>query len=126
MSSTIEAVKAALAADTQVAAAVGARVYPLRLPQNVAFPAVVLGEVSNVPANTLAGLAGATTTTRLQVDVYAKSYPEAASVTQLIDAALARLRGPAPALTVWREVSRDLFDDELALYRRSSDFSVWR
>lgn len=125
MSSTVEVVRAALVASSQVSGVVGARIYPMRMPQNVTFPAVVLGEVSNVPANTLAGEAGTTlTTTRLQVDVYAKTYSEAASVADLVDAALTRLR--TPALTAWREVSRDLFDDELSLHRRSTDFSVWR
>lgn len=121
--STVEAVKALLAENEDVTALVGTRIYPMFMPQNVDMPAIVLGEVSDVPASSMDGL-GTTTTTRLQVDVYAKSYPDAAAVARLVESVLVTLKGPS--MTAWREVSRDLFDAELKLFRRLTEFSVWR
>ncbi len=120
-----EAVRAKLVADPTVASLVVARVFPNLMPQGGAQPAIVYQVVSEVPENALTG--DSTTrlvTARLQVDCYAKTYLEAHAVADAVDAVLSALS--SPDLSAWREVSRDLYDNEAQLHRVSTDFTVQR
>lgn len=123
-----EAIRAALVADATVAGLVGGRIYPALMPQgtveNGSGPAIVYTVASDVPQNALTG--DSTTrmvNARVQIDAYSKTYLEAHLVAAAVDAVVSALA--TPALSAWREVSRDLYDNEAQLHRVSADFSVW-
>jgi hypothetical protein len=135
---TVEsAVVALLAADTGLAALVGARVYQLKLPQKVTLPAVRVQLVDELPAYHLRGtvvLTGA----RVQTDVYAAEasgadpYAGATAVAEAVDAALSGLKGDVGTppgrhvAAAFRISRRPLFEGEsLREVRISQDFAVW-
>jgi uncharacterized protein DUF3168 len=78
---TIETgLRACLLADPAVNTAVGgARIYPLRLPQKVALPAIVLQEISSIRWGHLRGQ-GALARPRFQIDCYGANYDAAAAL----------------------------------------------
>ncbi len=122
---TGEAIRAVLVADAAVAALVSTRVFPSLIPQGSTMPAIVFAVVSDVPENALTG----DSTTRLvnarvQIDCYSKTYLEAHAVSAAVDVVLSALS--SPDLSAWREISRDLYDDEAQLHRVSMDFAVIR
>lgn len=129
MSGVIETVRPLLLADATVAGLVSTRVYPLTVPQGSATPYVVLTTVSDVPANSLSGSADSRLRfARLQVDTYAASTDTedglalAHDVDDAINLVLANLT--SPFLYGQRENSMELFDDEMGLYRVSSDYRI--
>lgn len=125
MSSTVELLRAKLAADATVAGLVGTKIFPAVAPQGTVPPFIVCLEVSDVPENTLTGDASSTLRgVRVQIDCYAKSYSDAQAVADAVDAVVAALS--TPQLSAWRELSRDLYDTEAKLHRVSMDVMVWR
>lgn len=116
-----------LSANVALAAMVSTRVYPSRMPDECAKPAVVYTVVSDVPAASLNGaLVDATGAARVQVDSYARTYREAHAVAEAVRGAIGDLRTPSPGLSSWLENARDLFDNETQLHRVTQDFTVWR
>lgn len=89
--------------DGTVAGLVVARIYPLRLPQNPTYPALVFRRVSGPQLHNLAGAAGRATP-RLQIDCYAETYLEAKDLAAAVKARLDGYRGTmdtadSPAVT---------------------------
>jgi Protein of unknown function (DUF3168) len=78
---TIESgLRACLLADPAIATAVGGgRIYPIRLPQKVTLPAIVLQEISSVRHAHLRGQ-GALARPRFQVDSYGSTYDAAVAL----------------------------------------------
>ncbi len=122
---TGEAIRAVLVADAAVAALVGADVFPALMPQGTQPPAIVYSVISSVPENSLTGTASTRLSQfRVQVDCYAKTYLEAHAVAEAVDSVLDAQS--SPNLSIWRESSRDDYDNEAELHRVSMDFGVWR
>lgn len=120
-----EAILAALLADATVVGLVGSRIYPNLAPQGTPAPFVVFRVVSDVPDNTLTGSASSTiVNSRVQIDAYAKRYLDAHQAADAVDVVLSALA--QVGLSAWREVTRDLYDNETGLHRVSADFSVFR
>jgi len=118
---TIETdIKTRLDAHSGLSALVSTRNYPVKLPQNPTYPAVVYSRVS---ANIISDLDNEhKDNPRFQFDVIGSSYSSVRSViVQLLDAMVLSTTFKAVYLS-----DQDLeYDDDLELYRGIVDFSVW-
>jgi len=122
---TVEAIRARLLAAPAVAALVGQRVYPSKMPQAPTFPTVVLQVISDVPVDSLAvAYDGRLSIARLQVDCYAPTYLQAHQVADAVDQVVSELT--EVGLSAVKETSQDLYDDEVERHRVSMDFAVMR
>lgn len=128
---TLETIRAVLAADTGVRALLydavndKLRIYPQVIEQGEASPAAVITVISEAPVNTINGTVSARVfNARVQVDAYAEVYTTAHAVADAIDAALSALA--RPDLSAYRDNKQDLYDDETGQHRVSQDFSVFR
>lgn len=78
------ALRTHLLADATISASVGARVYPLRAPQNeTTLPRIVYQRVSDVPLESHDGYGGHQTT-RVQIKATAATYTAAHALAKLI------------------------------------------
>ena len=110
-----------------VAALVGARIYPGRVPQNSAMPVISYELVSSIeilPVNAMAG--GVLMRSRVGVTVLAKTYAEVKAVHEAARQALLFQRGNIGSVHVV-SITRDLVgpderDDELGLYMQGVDY----
>ncbi len=122
------AVRAALLADPAVAALVGSRIYPMRLPQNPALPAVVFQRISAPPDGlTIDGRAGRVPI-RLQLSLWAQTYDGARALMAAVDARLdgysgSNGDGTALRLVALKNMSDD-YEPETGLYRVIADYRV--
>ena len=101
------------------ATAAGARVYPMTAPDAVAKPYVIYQRISSNVESVMAGTSGLTNT-RVQIDVYARTYAEATGIAAQI----------ASLMSAWvvQNVSivvQDFYDDPVKLFRVSQDYSLW-
>lgn len=120
---TLETIRARLAADATVEELVEDRIYPQVLPQGSTMPAIALTVIDEMPINALTGdPATRLKRARVQVDCYAETYLKAHDVAMAVDNVISALSDPD--LSAYRESSEDLYDDETQLYRVSSDFLV--
>ena len=106
--------------DVGVSGFVGARVYPMDLPQNATLPAITYTEVSNVPLNNLSG-ENVTQNSRYQFDCFASTFDSAEALGVLLKTAMES----ATLYTSIRLSRVPLYDDESEQYRLVQDFSVW-
>lgn len=121
-----DAIFAALTGYPALAALIGTRAYPNKLPQNEPVPALVYSVISDVPLSSMTtAVTDMLKNARVQVDAYAKTYSEVQRVALAVSAAL-DLRNPSPGLSAELLTPRDLFDDETQNFRVSMDFTVWR
>jgi hypothetical protein len=129
-----EALRTHLLADAAIAALVGTRCYPLRLPQKVTMPAIVLSLISGGRPGHLRGVGGLARA-RYQLDSWAQTYDGATAL-----AAVCRQRldgfagewtdGGSPAVVVYAKVfydtGQDRFETEIlgGLARHSADYLI--
>jgi hypothetical protein len=125
-----------LLADASVAALVGTRIYPLRLPQKVTLPAIVTTRISGVRIGNLHGIASAAEP-RYQVDAWAVNQAGAhalgAAIRQALEAYVGTWTdGNSPPVVSARvsvrfETERDLFEEEIngGLCRHSADYFIF-
>lgn len=102
---------------TAVGALVAGRCYPLIAPEKPVAPYAVYFQVANAPEVTMETTVPVENS-RIQVDIYAKTYAEAQSLAESTRDAMMTL-GAVPLLSV------DLFEQEVKLYRVAQDFSIW-
>ncbi|MFZ5762836.1 MAG: DUF3168 domain-containing protein [Thermodesulfobacteriota bacterium] len=103
-----------------LAATVSGRCYPMVAPDNTDRPYITFQVVSNVPEVSLDGPSGQSRRL-VQVDVWGESYASAKGIEQQVAAAMA-------AATAFKSIplmSRDLYEDEVKIYRVNMEFSVW-
>lgn len=121
--------------DATIAAAVGQRVVPVRIPQGVTQPTIVYNRISGNSDYHSQGSSGLVTT-RIQIDAWAKTHNEAVRVADLVKDRIGGLRGtvdfgsvsPADDIVihgVFHESEREDFDDGVDMYRMSRDYTVW-
>jgi hypothetical protein len=119
----LEAVRAALIANSALTGLVGQKVYPAVAPQGVVAPFVVITTISSVPQNSMTGgPANRLRIARVQIDSYAPTYLQAHQVADAVDAVVADLS--AEDLSAAQESSADLYDDQTQLRRVSTDYLV--
>ncbi len=84
MSLITQAIRSYLLGKSAVTAVVGTRIFPDFMPQsNSTFPCIVMLQISQTPAHTLATGAGYSES-RLQIDIYAAHASERDSLTEIV------------------------------------------
>lgn len=97
----------------------GTRVYPLTAPEDVQRPYVVYQRVSVAPETVMSGDSGLANT-RMQIDVFSETMAQAETIAGQISALLAGWSVQnVPVLT------QDFYEDEVKLFRVSTDYSIW-
>jgi hypothetical protein len=120
-----QALKNVLLADTRVNSLVGQRIFPSQMPERTTMPAVVYTQISVSPESTFESTAATEyAATRVQVDVYAKTYDAAHALAEAVDDVLTEL--VSQAIVFERLDARELFEPDTLLNRISTDFYVWR
>jgi len=89
------------------------------LNENTVFPYLTFLEITSNTNNTLDG-ATDLQNSRFQIDVYSDRLATLVSASNAVMAAMA-----AAPFTNVRLTSQDTYEDQVRLYRRSMDFSVW-
>lgn len=128
------ALRAFLLADASIAAVVGTRVYPLRMPQGERGASLVYSRVSGLGDHHMEGASGLTRP-RFQIDAWATSADAATELADLVKARLDGYRGPmttndSPAQTVtvqgvFFESERENYDGTAEMYRVSRDYLIY-
>lgn len=95
------------------------RCYPLQMPQNPTFPAIVYTRIANTPINVL-DRPPTIDQVRLQIDAYAKTYTAAKDLGKQVRDAMESATFKATLQT-----DDDFFEAETDLYRVSLDFYIW-
>jgi hypothetical protein len=118
-----------LAADAGVAAQVGARIYPSRIPQNTTMPALVYEFISGQEHPVIDASAGRQLMrSRIQVTAMGKNYAEVKNTLEAVRIACLYKHGViggVQVVSITRNgIGPDLRDDQLALYLQSIDFMV--
>lgn len=123
-----KAVYAILKAASGVAALVATRIHPLTAPQSETVPFITYQRISAERTRDTRGPTGRART-RLQVDGYAATYPEAKALANAVRQALDGWRGTAASVRVWSaalESDVDFYEDTVdpKLFRVSMDFII--
>lgn len=103
------------------------RIYPLLIPQQALTPAVVYQLTSTARTQTYCGTI-ALHRCVVQLDSYARTYPQAVAVAQALYNALIDYRGMMGAVDVRdcvQEAQSDFEDPEPGLYRRHQSWGIW-
>jgi len=109
-----------LAADGGVSALVVARIYPLILPQDPTLPAITYARVTTSRIYSSEGYSNLDNA-MIQVDCWASTY---AGAKALGTAVLSAMDGSSTFSAVLID-ERDMFEDDVEIYRVSMDFSTW-
>ncbi|HMT13134.1 MAG TPA: DUF3168 domain-containing protein [Aestuariivirga sp.] len=125
-----KALMARLLAAAGLTSLVSNRVYWVIAPQGVAAPYIIMSVISSVPGYTMAGK-DALTESRVQVDIYAKTYASAKAISAQVKSALSGFRGGVSGVTfdgIFIASERDTFTDDASpsdLLGVSIDLMVW-
>lgn len=111
---------ALLSGDSAVSALVSARVYPLILPQAPTLPAITYSRIAPGAVYSLQGYSNLENPL-IQVDCWGSTY---AGVKDLATKVKAAMDGASSFKSVV-QAERDMYEDDVRLYRVSLDFSVW-
>lgn len=124
--SLTEDIVTALEADATFVSLLGSRIYPNVRPAGpLELPFAVYNVIAQRPENALAESAQTRLKhTRLQVDVYGKTYVSTHAAATAIENVIANL--PGPDLTGFKDGERDLYDNETSLHRVSIDYLLSR
>lgn len=93
------------------------RCYPMVAPEKPTAPYAIYFEVNNAPEMSIANVLSIENS-RIQVDVYCKTYAEAQTKADAIRTAMIGI-GAIPLS------AGDLYESEVKLYRVTQDYSVW-
>lgn len=110
-----------------LAALVGTRVYPIKLPQTPTMPAVSYQRIDGPRESGIASEHGMAHP-RIQVDSWASTYGGAKAVAEQVRTALERWSDATTTPVVldsFIEGDTDLYESEVELYRVSMDFVIW-
>ena len=106
--------------------ALGDRIYPLKLPQNVAYPEVVYQRLTTKRLSAF-GRDVTAVQAIIQVDVYGeegKGYEEFADVADEVRVVLQRHSG-GTILDTYIDEERDDYEENTELFRKSFDIRPW-
>lgn len=129
------ALRGYLLADAGIAALVGARVYPSKMPQGNTQDCIVYQRVSNSGYHHMTGPMGLARP-RLQIDCWSRSSDRANALANLVKERIDGFKGsldydastPPNQLQVrgiFFDTERDLYDEDSELYGVSRDYFVW-
>lgn len=105
-----------------LAAIVGDRVYPSRIPDGGTTPCVVYQRISTSPV--LASGSVPLRRSRFQLDAYADRYSSVVDVAAQLRAAL-DMAAPAGLVASVPDTEDDQYDTDAALHRRRIDYYIW-
>jgi len=117
-----EALRTKVLADSDVASAIGSRLYILKLPTNPTYPAVTYFKVSN-PRHHDLDIA----MPRFQFDVWADSYITARDLATSLRKALQREKGNWSGVSVLQAVyegETDMYEPDTEIYHIALDFKI--
>jgi len=97
------------------------RCYAGVAPDNPVTPYIVFSRVASVPENTLSS-GQPVQQTRIQVDMYDKSYDAAQSLADSVQVAILTLAYPIQAT---QTLEQDMYESEVKLHRVSHDYSIY-
>ena len=119
-------VRAILAADSAVAALVGARIYIGPLPQAPAYPAINIYLITHNPDNHLAG-PGSLKWERLQVNAWGATYAEADKLIKAIAAAINGKKFPDYGIgSIVGQISGGYnYEESVKVHQIHLDFGIW-
>ena len=106
--------------------ALGSRIYPLKLPQDVLYPAVVYQRISTQRTHAF-GRDATPVEPVIQVDVYGhegEGYEAFADVADAVRTVLQRYSGGA-ILDIYLDAERDDYEENTELFRKSFDCRAW-
>lgn len=110
-----------LTSNPGFSAVAGSAVYPLRVPQGKALPAVTYQIISNTPSECKEGVS-ISDTLRVQINVFAERYETMETITAAIRQTLDHYEGPEFYSRYQSET--DLFDNQAETYNKAIDFSI--
>ena len=122
MTSIHGAIVALLVADTAVSALVSNRIYPVRMPLNVTYPAISIHEISGNEDHVTGHKHN-----RYQVSCWSTSFSQAQSLKEAVIDCLQRYKGVASGNKIKQisfEGSMDLYEEETKIYHIPLDFIV--
>ena len=106
---------------TALQGAFGSSVFAQVAPDQTAGPYAVFTRVSTTPGTTLES-GSPLRNTRLQVDVYSKTYAEVISLSAQAETAILALAYPIGAIAI---SASDDFEPDVKLHRIINEFSIW-
>lgn len=110
-----------LSAFPGLIALVGAREYPVRLPQNPTLPAITMHKISNVREQTHSG-DSALQHPRYQFSCWAETYGAAWAVAEQVRLALQGLTSAGVGIY---DNGNDMYDPETGWYHVAIDITIW-
>lgn len=99
---------------------VSGRCYPLQMPQEPTYPAIVYSRIASEPQNRLEGGASLDQV-RVQIDCYATTYEGAKTLSASVRSAM-----ESASLGATLQLDLDLYEPEVKVYRVTMDFYVWQ
>jgi len=116
-----------LKSDTDVAALVGTRIYPMKLPQRWTLPAITYQKISGDRAPSYAGASGRTRP-RFQVDCWDDNYLDvkdlADKVRKCLDGHKGDINTESNVGGIHLEGDRDIWEDNIDVFRVTMDFVI--
>ncbi len=115
-----------LSGDSDVAALVSTRIYPVNLPQKPTYPAIVYTRISGDRTYSFEGASGLASP-RFQIDCFASTYSGGKDLSSKLRSAINGFRGTVSGIVVqaiFLESDSDMFEDDFNIYRISSDYFV--
>jgi hypothetical protein len=112
--------------NAAVTALVAQRIYPKRLQQGTAFPAITYFKVADVPEYAM-GNAPFMSSNRLQLSCWSKSYLEAVNLVKAIKTAMRGMTDPnttPPILNVLAEEGPELWEPDTLLHHHPVDLVI--
>lgn len=110
-----------------IAVVPAARIMAGNLPQSTALPAISIQGISTTRRHRVAATQTQLCTSRVQITIHAKNYPQQQSVMALVRTALPRSRGTINGVdvdSVLHEIERDLSEDEAGIFIGQIDYMV--
>jgi hypothetical protein len=127
--SDVKAIKHLLHSDAALVAVVpAAKIKSGLITQGTTLPAISVSHVSTIRRHAVASTSSEFCTSRVQITVMAKSYPEQKSILALIRAALPRTRGSVNGVIVdslLKDIDGpDFREDDAEIYMQSLDYII--
>jgi len=123
---THKAVYSILANDSTVTAALGTRLYPTFVPENIKFPALIYRITEKQPQDTKDGVIGSVDT--LLIELYDERAERLVDTADTIRTALDRYRGTVADVaidrTIYEGASDEVLIPELALFHLTQQYRI--
>lgn len=100
--------------------AAGVKVYPMAAPDQTLAPFITYQRISATNENVLDGGKVNLCNTRVQIDIYSKTYAQAISIASAVDGVMCTGFPQIVSLQ-----AQDIYESEVDLYRVLAQYSIW-